>query len=660
MKKQFFVLACVMCAGVIMAQIGDDPVIMKINGKDVKKSEFEYIYKKNQPKDAAMDQNSLQEYIELFKNFKLKVAEAETQGLDTTAAFYKEFNEYRTQSAKPYLTDLPINEKLVQQEYDRLKEYVEFNNILISIPLRKDTAEVLSFKNVIPADTVASYKKATQALKQLSKQEDFVKVAQEYSDDMMSLKAPQPAYMGWFSALRFPATLEDAMYQTPVGEHSGLVRTPFGYHLIQVLNRKNDPGQIHASHILLMCPMDAEPDSVFRVEQRINNIYNRIMGGEDFAELAKAESDDKGSGSRGGDLSWFGMGAMVKEFQDTAFALENIGDVSKPVRSQFGFHIIKLLGKKDFAPLEEKRNEIISRLSRMDRAMELKEPTITKLKEENGYILKESAYRLLENAAMRTFPSDSSFLAEFADNDEILFISGPTPYKISDFIRFLNKNSRSVYTLSTDYLKERFMSFELEALQEVENNILETKYPEFGHLMREYRDGILLFEVSNNEVWEKASRDTEGLSRYFDENRENYNWDTPHYKGYVLHFKDEKTKKILLKEIAKMPVDSAAVYLSKQDSKEVTVDKRGLFVEGDNSIIDEVVFKTSKASVDSSPNLPVYGVIGTLLTKGPEDYTDIRGLVITDYQNYLEQKWLEELNSKYSVVIDQDVVQTIK
>ncbi len=659
MKKQFFVLAFVVCAGVSLAQAGSDPVVMKINGKDVKKSEFEYIYKKNQPKDAVMDQKALQEYIELFKNFKLKVAEAEALGLDTTAAFRKEFNEYRSQSAKPYQSDLPMNEKLIRQEYDRLKEMIEFSNILISIPLRKDTAEALSFKSVVPSDTVASYKRAQQAAKRLSKREDFIKVAREYSDDAMSLKALQPAYMGWFSALRFPASLEDALYQTPVGKSSAPVRTTFGYHLIQVLNKKNDPGQIRASHILIMCPMDADPDSVQRAEQRINDIYAKVKSGEDFAELAKVESDDKGSGSRGGDLSWFGMGAMVKEFQDSAFALENIGDISQPVRSQFGFHIIKLTDKKDFPSYEEKRDEIISRLSRSDRAKELKEPTAKKLKEENGFIFKDSAYQLLANAALRTFPSDSAFLAEFANNEEILFIAGQTPYKISDFIAFLKKNQRSVYTLSTDYLSERFFAFELEMLQEAENNLLETKYPEFRNLMNEYRDGILLFEVSNNEVWEKASKDTEGLNRYFEENKAKYNWDKPHYKGYVVHFKDDKTKKKLLKEVSKMPVDSAAVYLSKLDAQDVKVDKRGLYVQGDNTIVDELVFKSGKAVI-SSTNLPAYAVIGTLLPTGPEEYTDVRGLVITDYQNYLEQKWVEELNRRYPVVIYQDVVQTIK
>ena len=659
MKKQIFILGFSFISMMMIGQT-NDPVIMKINGKDIKKSEFEYIYKKNN-NEQVIDQKTLLEYVELFRNFKLKVAEAETQGLDTTLAFKKELNEYRTQLAKPYLSDLPISEEVVKQEYDRSKEFTEVSHLMLNIPEKAQDEQTMGRPNpILPADTLAVYKKAEAIYKRIAKGEKFEKLVAELSEDERSKTADQPGLLGWASALQLPSTLENAMYSTAVGKVSKPAQSAFGYHILKINARRQDPGQINAAHILITCPKDADVIVVSDATNKIDSIYNVAIAGGDFAELAKQYSDDKGSGSRGGDLSWFGYGAMVPEFQDAAFALQNPGDISKPIRSQFGFHIIKLIDKRPSLSYEEKKKELIARIERSDRAMELRKPAIEKLKKDNGFSADEKTYKILMDKANTVYPMDSAYIADFGNDESILFLAGNTPYKVKDFIAYMQSNPNSFYRLSTAFLKDKLSAFEEKSLMAEEDKSLESKYPDFKNLMNEYRDGILLFEVSNNEVWEKASKDTTGLQNYFYENKADYTWEKPHFKGYVVHCKDAKTMKKMKKQVAKLGADDAAAFLLKtyntDDVINVRLDKV-LSVQGENSYIDQYIFKSGESMPIA--NYPETFVIGKLLD-APNAYTDVRGLVITDYQNYLEKEWISTLNNKYPVIIYEDVVNSVK
>ena len=660
MKKQVFIFGFSFFSMAMIAQ-ADDPVIMQINEKDIKKSEFEYIYKKNN-NEQVIDQKTLQEYVELFKNFKLKVAEAETQGIDTTQAFRKELNEYRTQLAKPYLTDLPIDENLVKQAYDRSKEFVEISHLMLNIPKKDQNEEMMGRPGpILPADTLAVYKDAEAIYKRILKGENFEKLVQEFSNDERSKMANRPGLLGWASALQLPEALENAMYSTPVGKVSKPVTSAFGYHIIKINAKRQDPGQIHAAHILIMCPQEADTVRVTDAINKIDSIYQVAINGEDFAELAKQYSDDKGSGTRGGDLSWFGYGAMVPEFQDAAFALENPGDISKPIRSQYGFHIIKLIDKKPSPTYEEKKKELISRIERSDRATALNKPAVEIIKKDNGFSANEKVYKTLLEKANSIYPMDSAYIASFENDESVLFLSGNTPYKVKDFITYMKGNPNSFNRLSTAFLKDKLYAFEYKSLLSEEDKNLENKYPDFKNLMNEYRDGILLFEVSNNEVWEKASKDTIGLETYFNNNKADYTWEKPHFKGYVVHCKDEKSMQKMKTQIAKLDADTAAKFLLANYVTEDTVNvrlDRVLCVQGENAYVDQHIFKTGEAK-PLTANYPEAFVIGKMINM-PEAYTDVRGLVITDYQNYLEKEWISVLNKKYPVIIYEDVVNSVK
>ncbi|GHT08228.1 peptidyl-prolyl cis-trans isomerase [Bacteroidia bacterium] len=637
----------------ILAQT-NDPVVMKVNGKDIGKLEFEYFYYKYNEGDVV-DKITLDEYVGMFKNLKLRVAEAEAQGLDTTATFLREFSEYRAQLAQSYLKELAINENLVRKEYDRMKELVEVSHILVAFPGTKDNVF-----NTLPADTLEAYKKAVQIRNRALKGENFEKLAKEFSDDTRSKENARAGYLGCFPGLTLNIALEEAAFTTPIGQIGRLVRTNYGYHIVKVHAKKENPGQVNAAHILIMCPQDADVVQTDDVLKKITEVYDKAIKGEDFAKLAKEYSNDSSNASRGGELGWFGFGAMVKEFQDAVFDLKEKGAISKPFRTEFGYHIVKLLDKKPLEPFEEKRQEIEKKLESGGYYVTLHQPGIDNLKKEIGFTKNDAAYKTVFAAAETVYPTTDSFYSSLENNSTVLFKAGNESFSIADFIGYLKANARSPFTISTDYLADCLAIVECSVLQMLEVQMLESKYPEFKNLMQEYYDGILMFEVANREVWEKASEDTEGLENYFKKNKDRFAWEEPYFKGYVVLAKDAKTKKKMQKEISKMDPGDAVEYLyDNYKVGEVSYVKieKGLYKKGDNAFVDESAFKSGKA--ERPAEFQDFFLIGKVLN-APESYSDVRGLVVTSYQDYLEAEWQKKLNEKYPVVVYPEVLITIK
>ena len=636
----------------------NDPVVMKVDGKEIKKSEFEYLYKKNNTGIA------LDEYLELFKNFKLKVAEAQAQGIDTTATFVKELKDNRSQLAKQYIKELAIDESLLLKEYERLKEEVEISHIAIPIKLdvtinAEGKPESTMSTQLLPADTLAAYKKAIQYRNRLLKGEKIEKIAAEL-DKNFSIPNTPPTYMGWMPGMSISPFLEDAIHATTLGSVSMPVRFHSLYLIFKVHNKRESAGEINASHIMVACPQGADVVQVEDAQKKADEIYKRVISGEDFAGLAKELSDDKGSGQQGGELGWFGSGRMVKEFETTAFALQEKGDISKPVKSQFGFHIIKLNDKRSIESFEDKKAQIINVLGRSEKANILNKPGIDVLKEKTKFVENDYALEILKTMANSYSPSDSVFQAEASSLNDVLFFVGANAYTIPDFMDFVKK-TRASHILSTDILNDRYEAYVLDVLKKEEDNQLEQEYDDFRNLMREYHDGFLSYEVTQNEIWEKAPKDTLGLTTFFNKNREKYSWESPRYRGYVVLSKDKETKKAASKKIKKKNPDDAAKFLLKEfntDSVKPVKIIRGLFSKGENPYIDEAVFKTGKAEVDK--DYPQMFVIGKLLKQGPELYSDVGGLVISDYQNEMEQEWLQRLREKYTIEVYPEVLKTIE
>ncbi len=644
MKPKLFFISLLFTAVTISSQT-KDPVLMTINGNPVMKSEFEYIYNKNNSNNS-LDKKTLDEYVDLFVNFKLKVEEAKAQGIDTTKSFINELAGYRSQLTKPYLTDSKVDEEVLREAYNRMKEDVDVSHILIRVQ-----------QGASPADTLAAWNKIKNIQKRLSK-EDFSKVAKEVSEDQSA--SENAGHIGWISAFRTVYPFENMAYNTPSGTISNPVRSAFGYHIIKVHARRNSLGEILVAHIMRFTAEDDEVKNA-NAKTTIDSLYKRVLDGDDFGKLASEHSEDRGSATKNGELPWFGTGRMIPEFENAAFALKNIGDVSAPIRSAYGWHIIKLLDKKGIETYENLKAEIERRVKRDERANLGQQAFISKLKQEYNFsIIKENVKdfeKLLENKTL----TDSTFKAEAAKlNKPILTIAGKN-YSQADFALYLEKNTFSDKTHYSDIINEKLSAFADKSILEYEDSQLEKKYEDFRFLMQEYHDGILLFEVSNKEVWEKASRDTEGLAKYFNENKQDYKWEKQHFKGRIIQAKNKQTMKSAQIMVKKLHTDSLDKYLRLRlnDSIQYVKIDKGIYAQGENKYVDKFIFK-SKAPLTPSEEFPYVFVTGKNLKFMPEDYTDVRGLVTADYQEYLEKEWIAALRKKFPVVINQDVLKTVK
>jgi len=622
-----------------------NPVLMTINNKPVLKSEFEYIYNKNNSNNS-LDKKTLDEYVDLFVNFKLKVEEAKSQGIDTTKSFITELAGYRSQLTKPYLTDSRVDDALLHEAYDRSKEDVDVSHILIRIP-----------QNASPADTLKAFNEINAVWKRVQK-EDFSKVAREVSQDQSADK--NSGHIGWVSAFRTVYPFESMAFNTPVGSISRPVRTAFGYHILKIHSRRNSLGEILVSHIMIFTTKGEENQNK-KAKVTIDSIYQRVQAGDDFGTLAKTYSQDKGSSVKNGELPWFGTGRMVPEFETAAFALKNVGDVSQPIQSEYGWHIIKLMDKKGLAAYDELKADLERKVKHDERANSGQHAFLAKSRIANNYEENTSSVQEFYKLLTKRTLTDSTFIADAAKLTKPLFSFAGKNYTQADFAKYLKKNNTSEKSIPSEIIDEKLNAFVDAELLSYEDSQLENKYDDFRFLMQEYHDGILLFEVSNREVWEKASKDTQGLDKYFTDHKTDYTWEKPHYKGHVILCRDKETLAAAKSIVKKSETDSIDKYLRTRlnDSIQYVKVEKGLYVQGDNKVVDDQIFKTKEKYVPTK-DYPYFFVTGKLLKNKPEDYTDVRGLVTADYQEFLEREWIKALRAKYPVNVDQNVLKTVK
>ena len=622
-----------------------DPVLMTINNKPVLKSEFEYIYNKNNSNNS-LDKKTLDEYVDLFINFKLKVEEAKTQGIDTTKSFITELAGYRSQLTKPYLTDSKVDDALLHEAYDRSKEDVDVSHILIRIP-----------QNATPVDTLKAFNEINAIWKRVQK-EDFAKVAKEVSQDQSADQ--NSGHIGWISAFRTVYPFESMAYNTPVGSISKPVRTAFGYHILKIHARRNSLGEILVQHIMIFTSKGEETQNK-KAKVTIDSIYQRVLAGDDFGTLAKNLSQDKGSSVKNGELPWFGTGRMVPEFETAAFALKNVGDISQPVQSAYGWHIIKLMDKKGLAAFDELKADLERKVKHDERANRGQHAFLTKSRIAYNYQEYPTSIQEFSKLLSKRTLADSTFIAEAAKLNKPLFIFAGKNFTQADFAKYLKKNNTTEKSIPSEIIDEKIDAFADSELLSFEDSQLEKKYDDFRFLMQEYHDGILLFEVSNREVWEKASKDTPGLAKYFDEHKSDYTWEKPHYKGRIVFCKDNATLAAAKSIVKKANIDSIDKYLRTRlnDSIQYVKIEKGLYVQGDNKAIDDQIFKSKEKYVPTK-EYPFFFVTGKLLKNKPEDYSDVRGLVTADYQEFLEREWIKALRAKYPVNVDQNVLKTVK
>ena len=586
MKKVF--LSIILLAGAMMGFAQEDKVLMTINGEPVMLSEFMYIYEKNN-QETSLEKKSMEEYLDLFINFKLKVTEAIAQGVDTTEAFKKELAGYRAQATPKYMQDNEAIDSLVQLSYNRQANVRRAAHIAIQCPANADSvaeAEALAKINLARERvTTGVEKKVKKGRKWVAvrEAEAFADVAREMTEDPAGKE--NGGELGWIQVFRYVYSFEDAVYNTPVGEVTEVFRSPYGFH-IALVEEERPYEEVHAAHIMKMMPRGTE-QTALDTKKDIDSLYQVVLAGADFAEVATAHSDDKGSAVRGGDLGWFGRGMMVQPFENITFDMQP-GEMSEPFPTRFGWHFVKLYDKRGIQPLDSMRQQLLMQVKRDVRYQE----------------------------------AEKSFI----------------------------KKTRAEYNLPTEMSDE-----EVKAYADAH---LEEKYADLRNLVREYHDGILLFDVSLREVWDKANKDTEGLAAYFKANKKNYTWDEPRYKGYMIYAKDEKVAKAAKQIIKTANADSVMSYINQRinvDSVQYVKVEKGLWVAGKNAAVDKYGFKNKTAEYTPSEEFPVVVPVGKVI-KAPQEYTDVRSQVTTDYQDHLEKQWVATLREKYPVVVNEEVL----
>ncbi len=620
----------------------DDPVLMTINKKPVTVSEFEYLYHKNN--SQQLQKQTLDEYVDMFVTYKLKVADAEAAGIDTTASFIKEFTGYRNELATPYLRDNSVEERLINEAYARMGENVDVSHIMFPLGmLPKEADSIKAVANNIRTEIINGG--------------NFEELALKYSIDP-SVRMNK-GRMGYIAANRYPYSFEKAAYETAVGELSPVIESPFGYHIIKVHARRPDQGKVLVQHILKLNPRDRNPQIMASQKAAIDSIYNVVKNGADFSDVAKRESEDPGSARSGGMLPWFGAGEMVKEFEDASFNLKN-GEISTPFATAYGYHIIHRIDNKGIAPLDDDLRKLLINSFNNDERGQLAEKTMLEsLKAKYNPQLVQSTLDIVREAIVANDGYDSVVIRQFANSNLPIIKICDTTHPLSEVIKYMPATVKIGETTAMSLIKDTANRRLDVATFDYERERLAETQPEFRNLINEYRDGMLLFEISNRNVWEKSSKDKEGLENYFTQNRSRYTWTSPKYKGFIIHTANDSINNAVKQYLQanKPATDSVTRVLRKEFGKNIKVE-RVVAAKGENAVVDYIMFSGSKPATDKK--WPSFVDYQSRVIAMPEEVADVRGLVTSDYQVALEKEWIESLKAKYPVKINQKVLNKVK
>lgn len=605
--------------------------LFTINKEPVSADEFAYLYKKNHQGGPEFTKEKILEYLTLYINFKLKVKEARDRGMDTTEAFRKEFRTYRNELLKPYLPEAKIIDSLIHLTYARLKEEVRASHILIG--LRPDAT---------PEDTLMAYNRIVEIREKANAGEDFGGLALQYSEDP-SAKVNR-GDLGYFTALQMVHPFETAAYQTPVGQVSTPVKTRFGYHLIKVVDRKPSRGEVEVSHIMIRT--DPEHNDEEKAKDVIFEVYDQLRAGAAWDELCKQYSEDPSSKNNGGRLRPFGVGAMgaVPEFEQVAFDLNAPGDISDPFKTAYGWHIIKLERKIPLSSLEELTPTLKNKVARDERLQISKQAWQTKLKKEFKFKETEktkSAVLALSDSLVSQGKWDNAL------NKEILFtlngIANPAEKFLSYAHKSLNQGTRrpsgQLLKLYDNYVESHLMDALAEKIA-LENT-------DFKFLMNEYYEGILLFEIMEKEVWNKAVEDSVGLRDFYNRN--------------IARFQaGERAKAILYSTSSAELTENLKQLIINHDSlsiDEFVTDnglrkEAGAYEKDEKSVLSQINWAKG---VYSAQNEDMHYIvwIQEILPPGPKAFEEAKASVVADYQQELEEIWLAELRKKYPVKVNE-------
>ncbi len=633
---------------VAKAQTSSKEVLFTIDDKPFYTDEFIRVYNKNLDLVKDESQKDLNQYLELFVGYKLKVTKANKLGLQNNTQYQTELKSYRTQLSKNYTSDSKVTKELVDEGYKRLLKEVNASHILI-----------LADENAAPADTLAAYNKTMGIRDRILKGEDFGALAAELSQDPSA--KDNKGNLGYFTSFKMVYAFENGAYKTPVGSISMPVRTRFGYHLIKVNDVRDNRGEIAVSHIMIL--KNKEGVAVENAKATIEDIYQKLQQGEKFEELAKQLSEDKSSASKGGVLNRFASGQLSsEEFENQAFSLTKENPISKPFETNFGWHIVKLMDKYPVKTYDESKAELENKISKDDRSRLITNSLTEKLRVKYPIQKDAKLYSALSKSVTDAFfenkwavPTDTN------KYDKTLFSIGSKNFKGTEFLDYVyskQKGGSAIRPISklTNYLFDAYVD---EKRNQYYNDNLEVEFPEFSAVMDEYRDGLLLFDLMDKEIWQRSKSDTTGLKAFYETQKDKHLWKTRVNSEIYSSTDLSKMKKVLSMLKKKQTSKDIKEKFNTKDNVSVMF-YEGIYEDGADALPKGTKMEIGVSEITNKGEYYYVTNVKSVLPAGIKTLEECRGKLVNDYQQYLEQNWVNELKKEFTVKVDTAVFEKVK
>jgi peptidyl-prolyl cis-trans isomerase SurA len=631
----------ILCWAFVLVTSAQD--VLTIDSQNISLEEFNNVFYKNN-NSKKLTKEYLDEYMHLFVNFKLKVKEANDLGLDTLADFISELDGYRIQLAKPYLKNKEFDENMLTEAYNRMKQDIKASHILIAIDENATAKQekeaydkILAIRSLIIDKTIS-----------------FANAAKKNSDDKSALT--NGGDLSYFTTFMMVYDFESAAYGTDINEISMPIRTKYGYHIIKVTDKREASGEVKVAHIMFKSGQGSDDKKLNEAKDNINKIAELLNNGEDFSDVAERFSEDRSTAVKGGVLPAFNVGKMVPEFESVAFGLNKVGDISNPFRTEYGWHIITLLERKGVPKFEEVKAELKSKIENDSRGELSKAALFTKLHKTYKVVNSPKVYTAFRMQAAKTIAL-GTFSSLSENNAKLVAINGQA-IAVSSFVNYILFNQR----VGND-IDEMYLAFVNEELLAYEESQLETKYPEYKALLQEYREGILLFDLTNTKVWTKAVEDTVGLKNFYTANKSYYTWGK-RVDATIYSCIDLSTAKSVKREIFRKHrgnVTDAEILTKINTNSPLSLQiNTNKFVEGENEYVDTVLWKVGIAGdIRNKDGSYVIVDIHEVLDSGLKALNECRGKVISDYQDALMIEWITSLKEKYKVSINKEVLYSL-
>jgi peptidyl-prolyl cis-trans isomerase SurA len=623
-------------------------VLFTINDKPYYTDEFIRVYNKNLDLVKDESQKDLAQYLELFIGYKLKVNKANKLGLQDNAQYQNELKSYRVQLAKNYTTDSKVTKELLDEGYNRLLKEVNASHILIMVD-----------ENASPADTLTAYNKTIEIRNRIMKGEDFGTVAQEVSQDPSAKE--NKGNLGYFTSFRMVYAFENGAYKTPVGMVSMPVRTKFGYHLIKVNDIRDNRGEVAVAHIMIL--KQKEGVDVANAKTTIEDIYKKLQQGEKFEELAKQFSEDKSSASKGGVLNRFGSGQLSsEEFENVAFSLTKENPVSQPFETQFGWHIVKLVDKFPVKSYEESKVELENKISKDDRSRLIENSLTEKLRKKYPIKRDNKLFASLAKLVTNDFYEAKWELPTDAKKySQTLFSVGTKKLSGTNFLDYIYSKQKSGLAIKPlDKLVDKlYENFTDEQRNQYNNDNLENEFPDFAAVMDEYRDGLLLFDLMDKEIWQRSKTDTTGLKAFYDTQKEKHVWKTRINAEIFSSTNLDLMKKVLVMINKNQTSKEIKDKFNTKDTVNVMA-YEGVYEEGADALPKETKMEVGVSGITSKGEYYFITKVTKVIPSGYKTIDECKGKLVNDYQQYLEQNWVSELKKEYTVKVNQDVFERVK